>query len=77
MVHSRVGRAPFIVSLLGITAMEARKTQLAETEYVRPMARPSSDQVAPCPNCQAPMWAIRGSRAAICQNCGFKDSCCY
>ncbi len=31
----------------------------------------------PCPNCGAPMNAIRGSKAAICANCGFKDSCCF
>ena len=32
---------------------------------------------APCPNCGAPMNTIRGSKLAICRNCGFKDSCCY
>jgi hypothetical protein len=31
----------------------------------------------PCPNCGALMNAIRGSKAAICANCGFKDSCCF
>lgn len=31
----------------------------------------------PCPNCGAPMNAIRGSKAAVCSNCGFKDSCCF
>jgi hypothetical protein len=31
----------------------------------------------PCPNCGAPMNAIRGSKQAICANCGFKDSCCF
>jgi hypothetical protein len=31
----------------------------------------------PCPNCGAPMNAIRGSKAAVCSNCGFTDSCCY
>ena len=33
--------------------------------------------VGPCPNCGAPMNAIRGSKLAICRNCGFKDSCCF
>ena len=32
---------------------------------------------APCPQCQEPMNAIRGSKLAVCRNCGFKDSCCY
>jgi hypothetical protein len=33
--------------------------------------------IAPCPQCGFEMNAIRGSRDAVCQNCGFKDSCCY
>src|SRR5262249_1691969 len=33
--------------------------------------------IAPCPQCGAPMFAIRGSKLAVCRNCGFKDSCCY
>jgi hypothetical protein len=33
--------------------------------------------VAPCPQCGAPMFAMRGSKLAVCRNCGFKDSCCY
>lgn len=31
----------------------------------------------PCPNCGALMPAIRGSKQAVCPNCGFKDSCCF
>jgi hypothetical protein len=31
---------------------------------------------APCPVCGFLMSAIQGSRAAICDNCGFKDGCC-
>lgn len=30
----------------------------------------------PCPVCGHPIGAVRGSRAAVCSNCGFKDSCC-
>jgi hypothetical protein len=33
--------------------------------------------VADCPQCGFPMLAIRGSKDAVCRNCGFKDSCCY
>jgi hypothetical protein len=33
--------------------------------------------VADCPQCGFPMIAVRGSKDAVCQNCGFKDSCCY
>ena len=37
----------------------------------------TGDAEGPCPNCGAPMNAIRGSKQAICANCGFKDSCCF
>lgn len=30
-----------------------------------------------CPSCGYPMHGIKGSRRAICPNCGFKDACCY
>jgi DNA-directed RNA polymerase subunit RPC12/RpoP len=30
----------------------------------------------PCPVCGFPIGAVRGSKAAICRNCGFKDGCC-
>jgi hypothetical protein len=33
--------------------------------------------VQDCPLCGFPMVAIRGSKDAVCGNCGFKDSCCY
>lgn len=40
--------------------------------------RASDDaNVAACPQCGEPMHAVRGSRRAVCANCGFKDSCCY
>jgi predicted RNA-binding Zn-ribbon protein involved in translation (DUF1610 family) len=32
---------------------------------------------APCPQCGFMMMAVRGSKDAVCSNCGFKDSCCY
>jgi hypothetical protein len=31
----------------------------------------------PCPVCGAPMPDLKGGKATICPNCGFKDSCCY
>ncbi|GAC1513778.1 MAG: hypothetical protein NVS2B16_19430 [Chloroflexota bacterium] len=33
--------------------------------------------IAPCPVCGFDMNAVRGSKDAVCVNCGFKDSCCY
>jgi hypothetical protein len=37
----------------------------------------SEAAVADCPVCGLSMVAIRGSKDAVCGNCGFKDSCCY
>lgn len=34
-----------------------------------------SDQI-PCPNCESPVIGIYGRKDAICQNCGFKLTCC-
>lgn len=30
-----------------------------------------------CPQCATQMLGIRGSKYAVCPNCGFKDSCCF
>ena len=34
------------------------------------------DRRVACPVCGFPIGAVRGSKAAICTNCGFKDGCC-
>ena len=34
-----------------------------------------SDQI-PCPQCELPVVGIYGRKDAICQNCGFKLTCC-
>ena len=34
-------------------------------------------QREPCPVCGMPLGVVRRSKTAICQNCGFKDGCCY
>lgn len=31
----------------------------------------------PCPVCGSPMPDLKGGKATICPNCGFKDSCCF
>jgi membrane protease subunit (stomatin/prohibitin family) len=31
----------------------------------------------PCPQCGCAMSDLKGGRATICPNCGFKESCCY
>ena len=54
-----------------LTEMDAKQTedsQARERERV---------PVEPCPQCGVPMMAVRGSKEAVCSNCGFKDSCCY
>jgi hypothetical protein len=30
-----------------------------------------------CPVCGHPMPDLKGGKATICPECGFKDSCCY
>ncbi len=30
-----------------------------------------------CPECGTEMSAVQGSKSAVCENCGFKDSCCF
>ena len=30
-----------------------------------------------CDQCGGVMKGIKGSKDAICSNCGYKDSCCY
>lgn len=37
---------------------------------------PSPRQM-PCPQCGHPMPDLKGGKASICTNCGYKDSCCY
>lgn len=31
----------------------------------------------PCPMCGSSMPDLKGGKASICPNCGFKDSCCF
>lgn len=37
---------------------------------------PAAGEMA-CPVCAAPMPDLKGGKATICLNCGFKDSCCF
>lgn len=30
-----------------------------------------------CPECDNQISAVQGSKSAVCNNCGFKDSCCF
>jgi membrane protease subunit (stomatin/prohibitin family) len=39
--------------------------------------RESESREMPCPVCGEPMPDLKGGKATICPNCGFKDSCCY
>lgn len=44
-------------------------------------ATPDEQTLAPnemaCPVCGSPMPDLKGGKATICPNCGFKDSCCF
>jgi membrane protease subunit (stomatin/prohibitin family) len=47
-----------------------------ETAQERP-ASFASEHEMPCPICGADMPDLKGGKASICPNCGFKDSCCF
>lgn len=36
-----------------------------------------SERLMPCPQCGHPMPDLRGGKASICANCGYKESCCF
>jgi hypothetical protein len=55
----------------------ARPAEGLPHEWPTLISEDADDSTGPCPNCGAPMHAIRGSKHAICRNCGFKDSCCF
>jgi hypothetical protein len=46
-------------------------------ETPAPPPAEDGEEISPCPNCGAPMYGVRGSKQAVCGNCGFKDSCCF
>lgn len=48
----------------GPAATMPREQTLAENEM-------------PCPVCGEAMPDLKGGKATICPNCGFKDSCCF
>jgi membrane protease subunit (stomatin/prohibitin family) len=43
----------------------------------RPEPHESASREMPCPVCGEQMPDLKGGKATICPNCGFKDSCCY
>ncbi len=52
----------------------------ATTEDVRTQWQESPEYAEgemACPVCFAPMPDLKGGKATICPNCGFKDSCCF
>lgn len=50
------------------TALDAQTPEL--------WAQPDAGEM-PCPICGVAMPDLKGGKATICPNCGFKDSCCY
>lgn len=58
--------------------MRTEEQTTTKTEPVEEIfADPSSDREMPCPMCGASMPDLKGGKASICPNCGFKDSCCF
>jgi membrane protease subunit (stomatin/prohibitin family) len=58
-------------------AVDARDARPTPADQREPMARELAADEMPCPVCGAPMPDLKGGKATICPNCGFKDSCCY
>ncbi len=42
-----------------------------------PVVAPPASRQMPCPQCGHAMPDLKGGKASICTNCGYKDSCCY
>ena len=57
-----------------MTVPEAPRPVTAPRDLLRATADADESNTAPCPVCGEPMHAVRGSKSAICANCGFKDS---
>jgi hypothetical protein len=63
-----------------VTVIEESPPQAADTPQIDVRMADAPEEggaIGPCPNCGALMPAIRGSKQAVCPNCGFKDSCCF
>ena len=59
-------------------AADAQANAPQQTERLEQMERREHDaREMPCPVCGEPMPDLKGGKATICANCGFKDSCCY
>ncbi|MFA5134292.1 MAG: hypothetical protein WC505_00700 [Patescibacteria group bacterium] len=35
------------------------------------------DHTQDCPVCGAMMCSLSGGKSSVCENCGYKESCCY
>ncbi len=53
------------------------RTSTTTTPAEEPLAISINDREMPCPMCGASMPDLKGGKASICPNCGFKDSCCF
>lgn len=56
-------------------AADAQASAPQQTQRPERMERDAHEM--PCPVCGEPMPDLKGGKATICPNCGFKDSCCY
>jgi len=45
-------------------------------ELLREIPEKTIAALEPCIRCDVPMIPIRGSKKAICANCGYKNDCC-
>ncbi len=58
-----------------LTAATAGAEEQTTTSVVRHETLAHNEM--PCPVCGSPMPDLKGGKATICPNCGFKDSCCF
>ena len=58
-------------------AMEATPGSDGRPVAATPYEQELAANEMPCPVCGEAMPDLKGGKATICPNCGFKDSCCF
>ncbi len=58
-------------------ASEAPPSSNARPTVATLREQPLAPNEMPCPVCGEAMPDLKGGKATICPNCGFKDSCCF
>jgi hypothetical protein len=64
------------ISMMSETSAEEQSRTPVENTACD-LSAATDEREMPCPVCGARMPDLKGGKASICPNCGFKDSCCY